>query len=115
MVYKIGNMKDLARLPITDENTMKNLIEFTKVLSQEYGEDRDIDHDDGGYVLYAPKGTDCEEFKEYFDYSKNEIECVNRCGDICCAMYLLTNEYAVVIVMSISDAPMEITDAFEED
>jgi hypothetical protein len=46
------------------------------------------------------------------------MEYVNRTLEsqppICTALYLLNNEFAVVLVMSIADAPKEITDEFEE-
>ena len=114
MVYKLCNICDMASLPSMSQNAWNNIFEFVKVLTFEYGSDRNIDHDDGGYVLYCPEGTSCEEIKDYFDYSKNTVEYVNRSGDICCAMYLLNNDYAVTIIISTADAPNEITEAFEE-
>ena len=102
MVYNLGNTSALASLPSTDPVTLQNLYELTSVLTNEYGDDRNIDTDDGGFVLYAPPGTPAKEVKASFDYT------------ICCAFYLLNNEFAVTIVMSITDAPIEITDAFEE-
>ncbi len=118
MVYKLGNVADLESLPTLDKVTYGVLWEFTSVLTNEYGADRDVDNDDGGYVLYATPGTDTEEVKAMFDYSAHTIEYVNRTlqaePPICSALYLLNNEYAVVIVMSISDAPKEIADNFEE-
>ena len=118
MVYKLANISDLNSLPPIDQRTWDMLYEFTSVLTHEYGAERDIHTDDGGYVLYAPSGTPCEEIKAYFDYTAHTIEYANR--DLtasppqCAAMFILSNEYAVVIVMSIDDAPAEITDAFED-
>lgn len=118
MVYKFGNVKDLETLPPIDSETYGVLFEFTSVLTSEYGEERDIDNDDGGYVLYAVPGTEAEEIKAIFDYTSHTIEYVNRTlqaePPLCSALYLLHNEFAVVIVMSIADAPKEITDNFEE-
>lgn len=107
MVYKLGNISDMASLPSLDENTYRNIYEFVSVLTYEYGSDRDIDSS-GGYVLYATEGTDAEEIKHYFDFSHNIVEYVNRSGDIICAMYILNDDYAVVIIMSIDDVPAEI-------
>ena len=115
MVYKLGNIDDLKILPSPlDDNTFRNIYELVSVLTHEYGADRNVDTDDGGYVLYAPKGTNVEEIKAYFDYTKNAIEYVNRSVDICCAFYLLNNDFSVVIIMSTADAPDEIKEAFEE-
>ena len=114
MIHKLGNVSDLERLPYADPVTMRNLYELTSVLTNEYGEDRNIDTDDGGYVIYAPPGSAAEEIKACFDYTKHTVEYVNRDHGICCAFYILNNEFTVTIVMSIADAPTEITDAFEE-
>ena len=114
MVYKLGNYKDMKSLPPLDEKTEEILYVYTSTLTYQYGEERNIQEDDGGYVLYAPPGTDCEEIKAYFDYTKHTPEYADRYGSICAAMYVLHNEYAVVIVMSITDAPVEITKEFVE-
>ena len=114
MVYKLGHVSDLGMLTSLDRITYDTLYEYLSVLDVEYGESRDIDESDGGYVLYVTPNSTADDIKEYFDYSANVIEHVNRCGDICSAMYILSNEYAVVIVMSIADAPQEISKNFEE-
>ena len=118
MVYKLANVGDIQNIPVPDQRTYNVLYELTSVLTNEYGTGRDVDADDGGYVLYAVPGTPCEEVKAWFDYTAHPIEYVNRelkaVSPLCIAMYILSNEYAVVIVMSIADAPKEITEAFED-
>ena len=114
MVYKLGNVSDLDTLPSVDKITWKNLYELTSILTNEYGVDRNVDNDDGGFVLYAPPSSTAEDIKACFDYTKHTVEYVNRDHGICCAFYILNNEFTVTIVMSISDAPTEITEAFEE-
>ena len=114
MVYKIGNVCDLKDIPIPNSVVYDVLYEYLKVLTFEYGQSRNVDTDDGGYVLFAEDGTLVEDIKAYFDYSKHIPEYVNRSGEYCSAVYLLNNEFAVTIVMSINDAPKEISDYFEE-
>ena len=108
MVYRIGNLSDLDMLPLIDDTALELLYHHAKVLSTEYGEKRNIETSDGGYVLYAAPGTKAEDVKAYFDYSKHLPECVNTYGKLCEAIYLLNNDYGVVIIMSIADAPAEI-------
>ena len=115
MIYKLGNYRDMESLPSLDSTTADILYSYTSVLSYEYGEERDVDHDDGGIVFYAPPGTDSEELKACFDYSKHISEYVDTYGSICVAMYVLHNEYAVVILMSMDDTPIEITKEIQED
>jgi hypothetical protein len=77
------------------------------VLATEYGEDRNIDTA-GGYILYALPGTTAEEIKEKFDYTQNLIEYGEAFEDVCYAVYILSADYGVVIVMSTADIPKEI-------
>ena len=114
MVYKLGNYADMESLPPLDEKTEEILTTYTSILSIEYGEERNVDEADGGVVFYAPPGTDREELKACFDYTKHTPEYADRYGSICVAMYITGNEYAVVIVMSIADTPEEITKEFVE-
>lgn len=108
MVYKIGGLDDLARIPIIAEEAKEYLYHYASVLSVEYGDGRDIDKDLGGYILYVVPGTTDDEIKAYFDYTQNEIDIVDSNGNFCSALYILGDDYGVVIVVSIEDAPYEI-------
>ena len=108
MVYKIGNVSDLESIPITDSLTYDLLYHYARVLTYEYGEDRNVDTDDGGYILYAPPGTNTEDIKAYFDYTKHTVESVDRFSSLISAMYILHNEFVITIIMSSDDAPIEL-------
>ena len=112
MVYKIGNTKDFEALPPMDDNIKAILYRYARVLSVEYGEERDTDSDDGGYLLWVVPHTPFEDVKAYFDYSKHTAECVERHGDICSAMYLLNNDYVITVLARIEDTPVEILKEF---
>ena len=113
MIYKIGNISDLSSLPLTDVTTLKLLYHHARALSREYGEKRNVNKDNGGFILFATPGTSVEELKAFFDLSLRIPEYVNSYDSICEAIYLLNNDYAVVIIMSISDAPAEILNEIE--
>ena len=108
MVYKIGNVSDLESIAITDANTYALLSQYARLLSYEYGEDRNVDTDDGGYVLYATPGSSSEDIKAYFDYTKHTLESIDRFGSLISAMYILHNEFVITIIMSADDAPIEL-------
>lgn len=108
MIYKISNIADLDKLPLTDDATRALLHNHASVLTTEYGENRNIDTDDGGYVLFVTSGTTTEELKAFFDVSAHTPEYVNTYGDLCEVFYLCNNDHVVVIVMSIADAPTEV-------
>ena len=108
MVYKIGNVADLDILPLIDDTALELLLHYARVLTIEYRENRNIDEDDGGYLLYAAPDTNAEEIKAYFDYTKHCVESVDRFGHLLAATYILHNEFAVTIILSVKDAPTEI-------
>ena len=112
MVYKLGTPADLKQLPPLDISVYNILYEQVKILSDMYGYSRNIDTDDGGYVLYATPGTTAEDVKAVFDYSAACAEYVTLDlfvePSICKALYIANNEYSVMIVMSLADAPAEI-------
>ena len=112
MVYKLGNIRDTAFLPLMDEEVKNIICRQVRILSDEYGEYRDTDKDDGGYILYIEKGTPLEAIKAIFDYSKSEPEQVDVIpasnGKLYSVLYLLNNEYSITVIMSEDDAPSEI-------
>ena len=108
MVYKLGNVSDLEKLMIADETTYNVLHELTSVLTNEYGADRNVNEDDGGYVLFATLGTKPEEIKAFFDYTANLVEFVDVQDDVCSALFILSSDYGVVIITSLADTPPEI-------
>ena len=108
MVYKIGNLADLETLPLIDDTAMELLHHHASILSHEYGENRDVNENDGGYILFAPLGADSQEIKAYFDFSAHAPECVNTYGELCEGIYLINNETSVVIIMSLLDLPKEL-------
>ena len=107
MVYKIGNVTDLSTIPITDGKTFELLCHYARVLTSEYGQERNVTEDDGGFILYAPPGTQAEEIKDYFDYTKHTVESVDRYGQLYSAMFILSNEFVVTILGSVADIPSQ--------
>jgi hypothetical protein len=112
-VYKIGNITDLDGIPIANTNALAAISRSASILSEEYGINRNTDTDDGGYILYAMPNATCEDIKAYFDYTRHTVEYVDKLGDICSALYLLSNDYGIVIVMLIADAPPEILEEMD--
>lgn len=108
MIYKLGTVKDMSKLPYTDSMVLRLIQKDLTILDVNYGSDRDIDNDDGGYVLYCTPGTRKETLKEVFDYTQHTPEFVNLEFCYCHAVYVLNNEYTVSILMYIEDAPKEI-------
>ena len=118
MIYKLANPKDVDKIYGIDEPTRNTLIKYTKILSEEYGEERDVDNDYGGYVLYVPLGTNTDDLKDVFDYTEYGAECVefieNSKPVMCVIVYVTSCDYGVVIVISPNDMPDEMKGYFDD-
>ena len=68
MVYKIGRIDDLQILPCMDSRIRERIHTLVKTPSPLYGENRNADQDDGGFIVYADPGTDSEMIRNVFDY-----------------------------------------------
>lgn len=111
MVYKLGSVTDMSGLPAISNDLYRTLKCYVCALDHHYGASRDVDHDDGGYILYAEPGTSLAEIKKIFDYTKYTVEYVTLHRHtnplFCSAHYVLNNEYTVTIVMTVEDMPDE--------
>ena len=108
MIHKLGTMNDLATLSSLNSKVRKIIENDLIMFDENYGSDRDIDNDYGGYVLYCDYGTKKEELKEIFNYTEHTPEFVDLILGYCHAVYVLSDEYAVSVIISIDDAPKEI-------
>ena len=99
MIYKIGNIAALMSLPSMDSSIKRRITALARTLSVLYGEDRDVENSDGGYILYGEHGTTEEELKQVFDYTIHPIEYIecdyHTVPPIVCAHYIINNEYTV--------------------
>ena len=107
MVYKIGTVSEIASIPIKEDKAKEWIYHFTQILESEYGAERDIDSV-GGYVLYVTQGSSAKEIKDIFDYTECLIELSDIVDGVCYAMYLLGDDFGVVIVASIDAMPVGI-------
>ena len=118
MVYKLGTAADairIASLPLPAE-VMSVIQNDLAVLDREYGADRNVDASDGGFLLYCTLGTKHDEIKSFFDAENHIPEWVERIRDApaySAALYLLTNDFAVEIVMATADVSVLLNDEEE--
>ena len=115
MVYKLGSTYDMSILPKVNEYIYCKLNTLCSVFDIFYDKHRDIDNDDGGFVVYADRGTSAEDIKNCFDYSKHIPECISYedNSDLCTVSYILNNEFTVILVLSKEDVPVEILKELE--
>ena len=109
MVYKLGTAGDMSMLAsvLIPAAVRHALIEDLAVLDREYGAERNIDKSDGGFLLYCTPGTKPVELKPFFDPGKHVPEWAEPVRDepaYTMALYLLTNDFAVELVVATQDA-----------
>ena len=108
MVYKLGTAGDMSKLAsvLVPTAVRRALMEDLAILDREYGAERNIDHSDGGFLLYCTPGTKPTEVKTFFDPGKHIPEWAEPVRDepaYTMALYLLTNDFAVELVVATQD------------
>ena len=102
MIHKLGHVNDLCNVEIEDTALRSAIKNYLSVLDNAYGENRNIDADLGGYVLYGDNDTRFEDFKAFFDYTDIPPEWVNEIDSdprYISILYILSSDYAVVVVI----------------
>lgn len=98
-IYLSEQLEKLKEYPV---EVINNVLEVINVLDENYGANRHIDNDLGGYVLMAENIVDIKILKqdklqglipEYTDI----IECSEGIN-YACTLYLISNDYAILVV-----------------
>lgn len=110
---KISKLSHLSEISLEGE-VAKNIEQQLNILDESYGIERNIDADLGGYVLILETKDDVIEAKDNIvkdiipEYVDN-IECEGG-KQYCLSLFLLSSDYAVVVV-----AAKELMDTLIED
>lgn len=102
MVNILRTVKETYRYKNWDERVLVQVRAILAVLDEEYGENRNIQKDLGGFVLLCDSDTTVEELEEVVNLSydlyewADEIETYNETYVM--ALYLLSNDYSVVTI-----------------
>ena len=68
-----------------------------------------------GFLFFVTHGSNSEDVKAYFDYSQNTIEYGSISDEVCYAIYVISDDYSIVIVSSKKDMPYEILAEIEKE
>ena len=117
VLYRIGTSKELAsmkdKLP---KQVYEDLTIGIVVLDSEYGEDRDY-LQEGGYSVIVETADDLPEFKTIIDYDTHGCEWAvkesRNCGYLC-ALYIMNNDFSIMVYMPIAIAPDAILKDLED-
>lgn len=118
MVHKIGTVKQVSMLKPQHPKIEETILLYAALLDETYGASRAIDHDDGGFILYAEEGTCADELLQYFDYTEWYTEFVYRLDTeppFVVSVYVTSNDFGVVIIIAEADAPKQILNQIKEE
>jgi len=110
MIFKIGTEKELEA--VKHKLSQKLVIEIGRavaILGHEYGADRDVDDDDGGFIVVVETVEDIEKIcSTYVDMNRIQPEEVNILyseKQYLSALYLKNNEFGISVVIPMGIAP----------
>ncbi|MDK0624663.1 hypothetical protein QTI56_11355 [Clostridium perfringens] len=98
-IYLKKQLEELSNYPV---ELIKSISEIIDILNENYGENRDVDKDLGGYVLVVENIGDVKEIKngmlkgilpEYTD----EIKC-SEGVNYTSSLFLLSSDFSVVVI-----------------
>lgn len=116
MLYTYGTTAEVyATAERFPDPVFTELLTGCVVLDSDYGEDRDY-YSSGGYSLVAETADDLAAMKELLDYDSFICEWVTRIRDsgYISALYILDNDFCVMLFMPESIAPQVLLSELED-
>lgn len=112
----LGTTKECPALySYLPQTVVGEVVRGLAILEAEYGLDRNY-YEVGGYSLIADTHDDLSRAREIFDDRKHYCEWSTKLGDsgFCSALYLLSNEFSVMLYIPISLANEDILENMED-
>ena len=116
MLYTIGTAHELSILPKhLPQELVLEILAGLVILDAEYGESRNY-LESGGYSVLADSIEDISGLRAIIDYEKHPCEWATRIGrtSYVSALYILNNDFSIMIYLPLSIAPTEIINELED-
>ena len=94
-MIKIGTKRDLDKIAHLPMNVQKAICEDIRILDENYGENRNIDTDMGGFVVVCDRTEDVKIAN--FDRENEEYECIQNVYPYIRKHYISGTERNIVI------------------
>lgn len=120
MIIKIGTVAEAVKYKDKLPSDMFNrVLEMANILDENYGADRNVDNDDGGYILIINQAADLitlvtEYHLNILDDGSEYVDELNTFPSYLSLLYIRNNEFAIGLLMPKSLAPDFILDELEE-
>lgn len=108
MLYIVGTQKEAEKLEgILPKDIFAEVTRIAAILDENYGEERDVFEDDGGYVCIVEKDSDVAELN-----ARHEIDLSEVIPELCTkisdgwlnGLILCSNEFGINIILSTQTA-----------
>lgn len=112
-MIKIAHVKETENLNLSQE-VVSVIKEIAVILDTEYGEERDVDGGDGGYILVIESEEEFEDLEDIYinieDVIPEYVDIINVEGDenYTNSLILLNNDFSVSLVMKESLLPSNL-------
>lgn len=115
MLYRIGTVKEIDDIRNKfPEAVIEQLHYCTKTLDDDYGADRDY-LQSGGYSMLAESKEDLADIQPIIDFETHPCEWADRLdGEFLSALYLMNDDYSIVVFMPIAIAPSTLLSDLED-
>ena len=114
MIYTIGTAREIPSLPCTlPRSVRKELLRCTAALDREYWEGRDY-HQTGGYSVIVETMEDISNIRPTLNLDAHFPEWVDKVDRYAAALYLLNDDFSVVLFVPLAIAPKTILNELEE-
>lgn len=121
-MIKIGHKREVKNIKDLPKEVLEVVTGIVAILDTYYGENRDVDNEDGGYVLIIQSEEDIEKLEEFDIYIDEEMypEYVDKIKveegeDWINVLILCNNEFGISLIMPISIAPEILLDEIIEE
>ena len=118
-MIKIAHKTEVETLKLLPLELIEIVVQIAIILDDNYGVERNVDNDLGGYILIAEVAEDVETIKQLIDFQHMLPEYVDL---ICCSdvenytssLFLVSNDYSISTLIPLSLTPKELLKFMEE-
>lgn len=112
-MIKITHKREVLTITNLPDEIVEKALEIATILDENYGEQRDTDHDLGGYILIAETAEDVKAIRKQTDLEHNLPEYVDliSCSDgesYTNSLMLLSSDYSISVLIPLKLTPKEL-------
>ena len=106
-MYKFGTVKELNSVNMTvPEKVYQEALNIATMLDEQFGAERDVEYDEGGFILIALNHSDLAYFKKnYVELNSELLEYVLPVDNYLNAFYLYGYDFGISLFLPVSIAP----------